>query len=140
MESVDFLDLLKRNDFPSIKSPDFDRARELAAIINLQSSLADCLGFRPLLNDQIQDATHFAELRVRQEISHETSAVIRFSKFGKLTTILRAEKLGNEKLQLVLQELQKHGYVYVPATILESPYDGQIQGIETWMTRFFYYV
>jgi hypothetical protein len=141
MTSPDYLALLKKNDLSSSNHPPgFDRAVALGEVDQLRTSFESHLGYRPVLDDQVQDATHFAELQMQPKISRELHAVIRFSKFGRLVTILFAEKLGDEKLQLVLHELQKHGYVYVPSEILESPYDGQMQGIETWMTRFFYYV
>lgn len=143
MNPIDYLKLLRENDLSELeRPPDFNGKEALQAVQQFRHSLEVHLGFLPVLDDSMQDTTHFAELELQPAISNERCSVIRFSKFGKLVTILFPEKTGNEKLSLILHEFQTHGYVYVPAVILESPYNGRQSGIgiSTWMQRFFHYV
>jgi hypothetical protein len=109
-------------------------------VVELQSSLEPIFGFKPLLDGQIQDSTHSEEIRLWPNFKSECRGVIRFSRFGRLVTILFSERLSVEELSQILSELEKHRYVYIPATILESPYDGSWDLTETWMNRYFYYV
>lgn len=140
MASTDYTDLLRKNDLSDLnRPPEFDRGLALERVENLRTSLEECLGFRPVLDDQIQDATHFAELQIKPQINREKCAVIRFSKFGKLVTILFPEEMGAEKFSLVVNEMQRHGYIFIPSEMLDQPYDGRLEGIATWMVRFFYY-
>jgi hypothetical protein len=139
MTSEDYFELLRENDTPialALAPEGFDILKAKREVLKLQSALESQLGFKPLLDGQIQDATFFEELNIQPKINRNVYAVIRFSKFGRLVTILFPEKLSEEKFTLILNELAEHKYTYIPSLILESPYNGKVIGIETWRHRF----
>src|ERR1700744_2699631 len=108
MKPDDYFQLLKGNDLPSTEEPlGFDRLNALQEVEEIQSSLESYFGYKPILDPYMQDATHFAELQMQPKISREVCAVIRFSRFGKLVTILFPDKLDNEQLSIVLRELKR---------------------------------
>jgi hypothetical protein len=141
MEDADYLALLRENDIPSFEDPPgFDYAKELEDVRNLQISLENHFGFRPSLDDQVQDSPHFAGMGLKRKSDPGPRAVIRFSKFGRMATIVCPEALDAKTIDFAIDELTKHRYVYIPSSVLASHYDGPIEGVETWNSRFFYYI
>jgi hypothetical protein len=55
-------------------------------------------------------------------------------------TVREDESVPAALLKTVIELLEKHGYVYVPSTVLDQPYTGRIPrelGIDTWWIRYF---
>ncbi len=141
MNSINYHIILERHDDPkNINSPpEFDRSFALTKAKRLVDSLEIALNFRPILDDSIQDGTHYAEVNLWPVLASESHGTIRLSKFGDLATIIDENKIEHSKVGDVIQILQKNEFAYIPASILEKPYDGKIRGIKCWMTRYFHY-
>ena len=134
--------------------PTFAWKTEIARVKSRKSSLEAVVGHALELNENIQDAAHFAELawltgpdehkaRPHQEIL--SYVAIRFSAFGRFATIWGnvAELPISDSLLLKLTDaLTDAGYVPIPIADLNERYDGGNQyaeSIETWWYRYFDY-
>jgi hypothetical protein len=114
---------------------------------NIRPKLEEIAG-RPLsLDNGVQDATYFTQLRVLEPRSDNKFKIMRvvfavtFSCFGSLATIYNEDVFAEEKVSQMRTALEDEGFVFVDAFQLRDPYTGTHAGFKgrTWMDRFFNY-
>src|SRR5262249_41171153 len=118
--SVDYLDLLRQHDDPQRwEHPvgfDYDAAsRRFAKFRDALSALLNM----PLTSETgsyIQDASFHSQIYV--PLDSERYALIRFSNFGDMATVSEDESVREEMKRAIIDLLETHGYLYVPATVL----------------------
>jgi hypothetical protein len=138
--------------------PAFDWQASMAAVKALKPDAEQVLGQPLKLDDQVQDASFFAELFVFEDgavrpdgvITMVFKIAIRFSTFGKMATIHTnsvVSHLGQYPVARLADLLGKHGFQYIPAESLAERYDGKLAGLgqsvgggATWWYRFFDYM
>jgi hypothetical protein len=138
--------------------PGFDWQASMAAVKALKPEAEQILGQSLKLDDQVQDASFFAELCVFEDGAVGPNGVttlvfkiaIRFSTFAKMATIhtnSAASDLGRYPVTRLAELLEKTGFQYIPAESLAERYDGTLQwldqrvgGAATWWYRFFDYM
>jgi len=127
--------------------PDFDWQKSMERVRFVQPMLEKIAG-RPLsLDDQIQDATYFADLCIAEprEVNGfkqmRVTFSVSFSCFGSLVTIYNENVLPEEKVRQMRTTLEEQSFVFVDAVQLREPYTGAHAGFHgsTWMDRFFNY-
>jgi len=153
-------DILLRNDSATDVEypPGFDWRVSMAAVEALKPHAERILGQPLKLDDQVQDASFFAELFVFEEgaVGPNGATVmvfkiaIRFSTFGKMATIhtnLAASDLDKYPVARLADLLEKHGFQFIPVEALSDQYDGKLKGLgqsagaeATWWYRFFDYM
>lgn len=151
--------LLQNDDSADVDYPaGFDYRRSMAAVVALKPHAERILGQRLRLDDQVQDASFFAELFVFEDGAVGSKGVtalvfkvaMRFSAFGRMATIYTnsaASDLGGYPVTGLAELLGQHGFNYIPVESLGERYDGKLQwlhqslgGAATWWYRFFDYV
>jgi hypothetical protein len=138
--------------------PGFDWKASMAAVKALKPDAERILGQPLKLDDQVQDASFFAELFVFEDGAVGSNGVttmvikiaIRFSTFGKMATVhtnSAASDLGKYPVARLAELLEQHGFHYVPVDSLGERYDGKLKGLDlsvggepTWWYRFFDYM
>ena len=146
---MDLMELLQKHDDPRRwESPirfDYESAtRRFAAFTEVLSAVLGLPLGLPLNSEtrsHIQDASFHSQIYVR--LDAERNALSRFSNFGDLATVSEDEPIPEEILKTIVGLLEKHGYIYVPASILDQPYTGKnpgVTGIRNWWIRFFDWV
>jgi hypothetical protein len=153
-------DILLQNDSATDVEypPAFDWQASMAAVKALKPHAERILGQPLRLDDQVQDASFFAELFVTEDGAIGPNGVttmvfklaIRFSTFGKMAAIhtnSTASDLGKYPVARLAELLEQHGFKYIPAELLAARYDGKLKGLNqsvggeaTWWYRFFDYM
>jgi hypothetical protein len=142
---MDFTELLQRHDDPKHceHPPGFDYKMAERRFAKFAEALSSALGV-PLKSEtgaKIQDASFHSQIYL--PLGEERYALIRFSNFGDMATVgtvSEDESVPAALMKTVVELLEKHGYVYVPASVLDRPYTGRIPGelgIGTWWIRYF---
>ncbi len=132
----------------------FPRKKEIRRIRELQPLLEAIVGARMELDENVEDASYFAELSWQTPPGPVpgvgarvilTYVAVRFSALGRLATVWGCvperpvERALEQKLATLLEA---HGYLFVPRAFLEEPYDGVNRfapQIRDWWCRFFDY-
>jgi hypothetical protein len=132
-------------EFPDGWCEEYPRAMERVRAV--AADLERVLGLSFQLDDQVQDASFFADLaaiRLDANGKQECIFTIRFSAFGKLFTIWQWENtaIPASDLATVISIVRSHGFEYVDAEALEESYTGSHPGFRhaTWWVRFFDYL
>jgi hypothetical protein len=153
-------DILLQNDSATDVEypPGFDWQASMAAVKGLKPDAERILGQSLKLDDQVQDASFFAELFVFEDGAVGPNGVttmvfkiaIRFSTFGKMATVhtnSAASDLGSYPVARLTGLLEKCGFQYIPAESLAERYDGKLKALDqwvggkaTWWYRFFDYM
>lgn len=123
--------------------------QSIGEIRGLKIEIERVLGVSTRLDDQVQDASFFADLGLlKQQPSANGSLALsyeiclRFSWFSKLFTIF-GDRWTEYDVSGVLELLQENGFVYVPSGEIDEPYDGINDPFEngiTWWIRYFDYL
>jgi hypothetical protein len=126
--------------------------QEIARVKELKPQLERASGHAFELEDNVQDASFFADLaahtKARPGLGGQivgTELAIRFSGFGRLVTIFSTESDESPLPQAasLVGILEAAGYLYVPCEVLEEEYSGNLADrfpqITTWWLRFFDY-
>ena len=130
-------------DYP----PDFDWQRSMERVGAIRPKLEEIAG-RPLcLDDQVQDASFFADLFVAEPCEENgfqhmrVTFSVSFSCFGSLATIFNEGVFPEDTVSRMRTTLENQGFVFVDANQLREPYTGSNDGFKgrTWMDRFFNY-
>ncbi len=110
--------------------------------------MLEAIAGRPLsLDDQVQDASYFADLCVlepdeKSEPKHmKVTFSICFSCFGSLVTIVNEHVVPDERVVQIQSALESQGFAVVDPESLREPYTGSHTGFQgsTWLDRFFNY-
>src|SRR5262245_44282080 len=136
-------EILSQNDSPTDWEypPGFDWKSSMAAVRELKPHAKQVLGQPMKLDDQVQDASFFAELFVFEDGAVSSNLVtaliykigIRFSMFGKMVTVHTNSPdsdLRNYPVQHLATLLEQRGFQYVDAVALTEPYDGKLKGMD----------
>jgi hypothetical protein len=147
--------LLRNDSATDVEYPaGFDWQASMAAVKALKPYAEEILGQPLKLDDQVQDASFFAELFVFEEGAVGPNGVtvmvfkiaLRFSTFGGMATVhtnSAASDLRNYPVDRLARLLERHGFQYIDAQSLGEPYDGKLKGLggeATWWFRFFDYM
>jgi hypothetical protein len=120
-----------------------------ARVTALQPELERLAGRPFVLDDQVQDASFFADLAIRRPGPQpnwiDTVFAVRFSNFGRMFTTwshCQAEQLPPALVAQLIATVLQAGFRYVPASALDEPYTGRHPGFagSSWWIRFFDYV
>lgn len=132
----------------------FPQQKQMDRVRSMQGHLESLVGHVLVLEDQVQDASYFAELswptEPRKVAGHRgrvilTQLAIRFSAFGRLVTVWGnvPEAPISDRVRASLESaLSQAGYVPVPCDALDSPYTGIHKfaaEIKTWWACYFDY-
>lgn len=142
---MDHIELLKRHDDPQRweypEGFDYDRATKRFATFADDLSVALGHQLNTESGSHIQDASFHSQIYL--PLNDEWRAVMRFSNFGDMVAISDDESVPAQSMKLILDLLTKHGYVYVPSSVLEESYPGTnpgVTGIRDWWIRYFDWV
>jgi hypothetical protein len=143
--SEDALSILRVHDDPIFQMfpKGFDMGLLREKIKKLRQLLTEEFGFEPRLEcgpPMVQDATYFAELALIPRIERVNYATIRISNFDPLATIINEGALDETRASRVRHFVKAAGFTYIPEDILEQPYSGNVEHVDTWMHRFFDYL
>ncbi len=139
---MDYQELLRRHDHPTHweRPPGFDWQRAENQFAQFVESLSAALGttLHSETGSYIQDASFHSEITL--PLQNPLVAWIRFSNFGDMVTVSNDNPVPEGTLQVIQNLLAQHGYVYIPAEVLHTPYDGHAAGvgwIRSWWIRYF---
>jgi hypothetical protein len=142
---MDYLQLLRENDDPTQweypRDFDYHLATTEFAKFADELSMAQGVALKTETGVIIQDNSFHSQICI--PLPGDRSAVNRFSNFGKMVTVSEDESVPKEMLSTMKELFSRHGYVYVPASILDQPYTGRnpgVTGIRTWWIRYFDWV
>jgi len=142
---MDFTTLLHRHDDPNRwEYPrGFDYAAATRRFTEFTEALRSALGvsLKSESGSAIQDASFHSQ--IFPPFGEERHTAIRFSNFGDMATISEEVPVPPELVKVVIALLEKLGYVYVPASVLDQPYTGKnpgVTGMRTWWIRYFDWV
>ena len=137
MKTATLEDLLDADDPLECEAPhDFDRDATLLRIRDLQPALERLTGLPFQIDEQVQDASYFAELFARDPIERplpsggcyiETFIGVRFSAFRDLFTIWTCSSvrpISDDERARIAKLVSSAGFLYVPSDILDLPYTG----------------
>mgnify|MGYP001035425781 CR=1 FL=1 len=142
---MDYAQLLAQHDHPIYWEcpPGFDHEAAIARFARFLAALSAVLGesIPSETGCHIQDASFHSQAFL--PLASGQRGLIRFSDFGDMATICDDVPIPEPTMKAVLEQLARHGYVYVPATVLHAPYTGGnpgVTGISSWWIRFFDWV
>jgi hypothetical protein len=137
--------------------PGFDWEVEIEKVRELAPVLEHVTGRKFEVDDQVQDASFFAELGTYEDFPDAHGGKLRlavlavsFSSFGKLFTVWSAK--GDEGRHIsppppevthrVIDAVRQRGYTYVDAASLDADYSGSNPAMKgkSWWIRFFDYL
>ena len=143
-ELLDTADDAEHAEFP----PRFDWAALRERVVLLQTELERIAGRPFVLDDQVQDASFFADLSIQRPGPQpnwiDTVFAVRFSNFGALFTTwchCQTEQLSEALVAALVAAVKEAGFRYVPPSALDEPYSGRHPGFAgaAWWMRFFDY-
>ena len=121
----------------------FDYARAVQRFKRIAEELASRWD-KPLTvetESHIQDASFHSQIMV--PVRDGEFVLVRFSSFGDMATFAEEVAIPDDLRGTLLELFQEHGYIYVPARVLEAPYSGEnpgVTGIRSWWIRYFDWV
>ena len=125
----------------------FDWCRAIEEVRSLKPEIERIAGRAFELDDQVQDASFFAELAVHKPSERviETVFSVSFSSFGRLFTDwanCASERLMPQTASAIVARLKDAGFVHVSEAALALPYSGgnPVFAGQTWGHRFFDYL
>ena len=138
---TDYMQLLKANDDPRYaeRLPDFDLDAAQARFTAMaQEIVAAFPGSRYETGTEIQDASFHGQVAVAFA-GH--FALVRVSNFGGFATIADEDDcLDAAARDRLVTAVAAHGYTFIPAEVLNQPYDGDnpgVRGFRSWWYRYF---
>lgn len=129
-------------DYDQLKSHVADLVHKLEGIFNLEF----------VIDDQIQDASFFCDIRIPTALlatpKTNTGYSIRISNFGSLATLTFDEEYPEDVKRKLKDTLARKNFVFIQSDDLEEVYDGaftkfyEILGRPrpSWRTRYFDYL
>lgn len=145
--------LLRFDEINCYETPSKFNYRQLKNEVNeLQKELKKTFGLSFPLDDQVQDASFFCDLKIPSGlIKNEKPNLnysIRISNFGKLTTLNFEEEYSENTITTIAQILDRLNFILIHADDLDEEYDGNFEKFykilgddkPTWRIRFFDYL
>lgn len=121
-------------------------------VTKLSKNLHQQFGHIFKIDDQVQDASFFCDLIIPIELvvnpKPNIGYSIRISNFGKLATIYFREEYTKGTSSVLIEQLEKGGFLFVDADELDVNYDGKFEDFKSltpdynpsWHTRYFNYL
>ena len=134
-----------RYEFPS----DFNSDLLSEKVVLLKEELEKTFNINFTINDQIQDASFFCDIKIPKflinNFRNDINYSIRISNFGNLSTINFEDEIIEEVLAIIKVTLSKLDFTYISYDDLDVPYDGKFEAFKnilnhqeaTWYTRYF---
>lgn len=134
-----------RYEFPS----DFDAGSLSQKVLLLKQELDKTFSTNFLIDDQIQDASFFCDIKIPEflieDFRNNLNYSIRISNFGYLSTINFEEEIIQEVVAIIKVTLLKLDFTYISSDYLDIAYDGKFEAFKnisnhtkaTWYTRYF---
>ncbi len=145
--------LIRFDEFGSYETPTVFNYKEIKSNVSkLTNNLIDKFGVDFMVDDQIQDASFFCDIKMPHDLvinpKPQIGYSIRISNFGQLATINFESEYSKETVQTIINLLDKNGFIYVSTDELDEDYDGSftdfynLLGGETpsWGIRYFDYL
>ena len=145
--------LLKLDEINSYETPsDFNYRVIKSNVAKLLKDLIDRLNANFSVDDQVQDASFYCDIKVPIDLvinpKPQIGYSIRISNFGQLATINFESEYSELTVKTIIQSLEENGFIYISADDLHENYDGNfsefhnILGGETpsWGIRYFDYL
>lgn len=83
---------------------------------------------------ELQDAPYFMQIWLNP-------GGLRFSNFGQMVALIPEEDMqpADERLQVVIDVVHEHGFLFVPQRYTQAPYGGHLRNshLSRWWDRFF---
>lgn len=141
--------LLKHDEIGCWETPtnfDYDKLR--AQVIKLVNELETTFDLKFALDDQVQDASFFADIRIPHELVNtprtDLGYSLRISNFGNLSTINFLDEYSEATTNKMIEALERSGFLYVNADELDTDYDGIFEQFRnsqaSWFDRYFDYI
>lgn len=125
----------------------FDRRRAVDEVRRLKPDVEQIAGHGFDFDDQVQDASFFAELAIHKPGHRviETVFGVSFSCFGRLFTDranCASERLPQERVDAIIRRIQAAGLIHVSQDVLSLSYTGTNPAFagQSWSHRFFDYL
>ena len=135
---MNYIQKLREADILPPETFDSPPQKRSAIVENIHRKLSE-LGLHSHTNSPVggfQDAAHYAQIVIPHR-PDEISRIV-FSKAGGLVGISNEQALG-KNTKRVIELIESHGGVYIPESLLRSPYIGQEPGYDSWWHRFLDY-
>jgi hypothetical protein len=145
--------LLKFDEQGRYETPsNFSYEQLKSQVADLTKVLEDVFKLKFLINDQVQDASFFCDLKIPRELvttpRPDLAYAIRISNFGKLVTITFEEEYLESVTMTIRDILTKQNFTFIPSEVLEEDYDGSFEKFNeilggskpSWWIRYFDYL
>ncbi len=145
--------LLRFDEIGRYETPNqFDYTDLKRRVVELSKNLQQQFGHLFKIDDQVQDASFFCDLIIPiQLVVNPQSNIgysIRISNFGNLATINFREEYTQEVSNVIIEQLEKEGFLFVDADELDIDYDGKFDDFKkitpdyelSWYIRYFDYL
>ncbi|MEQ8473872.1 MAG: hypothetical protein RIC35_21930 [Marinoscillum sp.] len=129
---------------------DYDKLR--TQVTKLVNELEKTFDLSFVLDDQVQDASFFADIRIPHELVNnprtDLEYSLRISNFGNLSTINFQDEYSEATTNKFIEAFKRTGFSYVNADELDNDYDGTFKQFRnsqgeyssTWYIRYFDYI
>lgn len=130
----------------------FDYETLVNRVARTANDLEQCFGLTFIIDNQVQDASFYCDIRIPQELvlkpSPNLGYSVRISNFGGLATIIFEKEYSTETISTIKEILGRHDFNYVSHDELDQKYDGQFEEFKkilggelpTWQIRYFDYL
>ena len=130
----------------------FDYGKLQTQVLDLINELGRTFNLNFILDDQVQDASFFADIKIPHELvinpRTDIGYSIRISNYGNLSTINFHEEYSESTTNTFIDTLERSGFVYVNADELDVDYNGTFEKFQnsqsgakpSWYIRFFDYL
>jgi hypothetical protein len=130
----------------------FDYKKLRSEVLKLIDELEKTFDLSFILDDQVQDASFFADIRIPHELVNNPRTnlgySIRISNFGNLSTINFQEEYNQSTTNQLIEILERTGFSYVNSDDLDCDYDGSFEQFRksqdeyssSWYIRYFDYI
>ena len=121
--------LLKLDEFGRYETPsNFDYQVINSAVVKLTKDLIEKFRVDFLVDDQVQDASFYCDIKVPNNLvinpKPQIGYSIRISNFGQLATINFETEYLKQTMQSIIKLLVQNGFVYISANDLAEDYNG----------------
>lgn len=145
--------LLRFDEINRYETPSQFNYPDLKKQVNdLSNKLKKRFGYYFKIDDQVQDASFYCDLKIPIELvvnpKPNIGYSIRISNFGNLSTINFQEEYSQETSIGIIEQLEENGFLFIDAEEIEIAYNGIFEDFKkitpdnqpTWYVRYFDYL